>query len=174
MKSWHVEPGHASEPETLFLGGTPGALFRSDDGGATWEPVNGVIEHPTRERWKPGAGGLCCHSIQLDPSDPNRLYVAISAAGAFRTDDGGESWTPMNTSVAADFLSDARTPRSATACTSCSSTRRTRSGSGSRTTAASTAPTTAATPGSGSTATAYPRTSASRSLSTPPIRTSPT
>lgn len=102
--TWHVEPGLESEPETLWLGGDPGVLFRTDDGGATWSPVRGILEHPTRERWQPGAGGLCCHSIQLDPTDRNRLYVAISAAGAFRTEDGGETWTPINKEVAADFL----------------------------------------------------------------------
>ena len=75
-KSWHVEPGHADEPETLWLGGTPGALFRSGDGGSSWEPVQSLIEHPTREKWNPGAGGLCCHSIQIYPSDPQRLYIA--------------------------------------------------------------------------------------------------
>ena len=63
-----------------------------------------MLEHPTRERWEPGAGGMCCHSIQLDPSDPNRMYIAISAAGTFRTDDGGESWSPANKGVAADFF----------------------------------------------------------------------
>jgi photosystem II stability/assembly factor-like uncharacterized protein len=105
-KSWHVEPGHPDEPDTLFLGGTPGALFRSGDGGANWEPVKGVIEHSSREKWNPGAGGLCCHSIQVDPSDPQRLYIAISAAGAFRSDDGGETWEPKNKDVAADFFPD--------------------------------------------------------------------
>ena len=102
--AWHVEPGHESEPETLWLGGDPGVLFRTDDGGSSWEPVLGLLEHPTRERWQPGAGGMCCHSIQLDPTDPERLYVGISAAGTFRTDDGGETWTPANANVAADFL----------------------------------------------------------------------
>ena len=105
-KSWHVEPGHADEPETLWLGGTPGALFRSGDGGSTWEPVQSLIEHPTREQWNPGAGGLCCHSIQMDPSDPKRIYIAISAAGTFRSDDGGETWEPKNSGVAADFFPD--------------------------------------------------------------------
>ncbi len=105
-KTWHVEPGHETEPGTLWLGGTPGALFRSEDSGAAWEPVAGILEHPTRERWQPGAGGLCCHSIQLDPSDDKRLYVAISAAGSFRSDDGGETWIPINAGVAAEFLPD--------------------------------------------------------------------
>jgi photosystem II stability/assembly factor-like uncharacterized protein len=105
-KTWHVEPGHESQPETLWLGAAPGALFRSDDAGASWQPVRGILEHPTRERWMPGAGGMCCHSITLDRSDAQRLYVGISAAGAFRTDDGGETWTPVNKNVAADFMPD--------------------------------------------------------------------
>src|SRR5580765_1771743 len=69
--AWHVRPGH--EEGTLWLGGAPGQLFRSDDGGASFEPVAGLVEHPTRARWNPGAGGMCCHSIQLDPEDPERL-----------------------------------------------------------------------------------------------------
>jgi hypothetical protein len=105
-KAWHVEPGRADEPGRLWLGGAPGVLFRSDDGGRSWEPVRGVLEHPTRERWNPGAGGLCCHSIQLDHSDPSRMTIAISAAGAFRSTDGGETWTPINAGVAADFMPD--------------------------------------------------------------------
>jgi photosystem II stability/assembly factor-like uncharacterized protein len=98
--SWHVEPGADAE---LWLGADPGVLFRSDDGGATFEPVGGILEHPTRERWQPGAGGLCCHSVQLANG---RMYAAISAAGAFRTEDGGETWTPINQGVAADFFPD--------------------------------------------------------------------
>jgi len=105
-RTWHLEPGHESQPETLWLGGAPGVLFRSDDRGKTWEPVQGVVEHPTRGQWNPGAGGMCCHSIQLDPRDANRLYIGISAAGVFRTDDGGESWSPANKGTAADFMPD--------------------------------------------------------------------
>ncbi|MDQ4030489.1 MAG: exo-alpha-sialidase [Actinomycetota bacterium] len=101
---WHLEPGHASEPETLWLGGDPGCLLRSDDGGASWQANAAMLSHPTRDRWNPGAGGLCCHSITLDPSDPQRLWIGISAAGVFRTDDGGETWEPTNANVAADFL----------------------------------------------------------------------
>jgi photosystem II stability/assembly factor-like uncharacterized protein len=101
-----VEPGHTSEPDTLWLGATPGALFRSDDKGETWAPVLGLIQHETREHWQPGAGGMCCHSIQIHPDDPKQMYAAISAAGTFRTDDGGETWTPANKDVAADFMPD--------------------------------------------------------------------
>jgi hypothetical protein len=91
--AWHIEPGRPEEPDTLYLGADPGVIFRSSDGGETWEPNRGILEHPTRDRWIPGAGGICCHSIQLDPSDPLRMYVGITAAGTFRTDDGGEIWT---------------------------------------------------------------------------------
>lgn len=101
-KAWHVEPAG----DALYLGAAPGVLFRSGDGGVTWEPNRGLLEHPTRERWQPGAGGMCCHSIQVDPGDPRRMYVGISAAGVFRTDDGGETWTPINKDVAADFMPD--------------------------------------------------------------------
>src|ERR671934_68649 len=90
-KTWHVEPGREDEPGRLWLGAAPGVLFRTDDGGTTWEPVRSLLEDPTRERWQPGAGGMCTHSIQLDPSEPQRMYVGISAAGVFRSDDGGES-----------------------------------------------------------------------------------
>jgi photosystem II stability/assembly factor-like uncharacterized protein len=99
--AWHVEPGSPSEPSTLWLGGDPGVLFRSDDGGVTWEVNRGLLEHPTRENWQPGAGGMCCHSIQFADGT---MYVAISAAGSFRSEDGGESWTPINKDVAADFM----------------------------------------------------------------------
>src|SRR5262249_7346175 len=98
--TWHIEPGRDSE---LWLGGDPGVLFRSDDGGRTWQLNRALFEHPTRERWQPGAGGMCTHSIQLVGG---AIYVAISAAGAFRSDDGGESWTPINKSVAAEFMPD--------------------------------------------------------------------
>jgi photosystem II stability/assembly factor-like uncharacterized protein len=81
-------------------------LFRSDDSGKTWETVQSLVGHESRDKWNPGAGGMCCHSIQLDPDDPSRMYVAISAAGTFRTEDGGESWEPANSGVAADFFPD--------------------------------------------------------------------
>ena len=105
-KTWHVEPGRAGEDGRLWLGAAPGVLFRTDDGGERWEPVEGILRHETRDRWYPGAGGMCCHSVQLDPDDPERMYVGISAAGVFRTDDGGETWTPANKGTAADFLPD--------------------------------------------------------------------
>jgi photosystem II stability/assembly factor-like uncharacterized protein len=105
-KTWHVEPGRPGEDGVLWLGGAPGVLFRTDDSGKTWQVVDGVVRHPTREKWNPGAGGMCCHSIQLDPDDPERMYIAISAAGTFRSEDGGETWEPANQGVAADFFPD--------------------------------------------------------------------
>jgi predicted Rdx family selenoprotein len=98
--TWHIEPGRDSE---LWLGGDPGVLFRSGDGGRTWQLNQGLFEHPTRDRWQPGAGGMCTHSIQLVDG---AMYVAISAAGAFRSEDGGDSWTPINKHVAAEFMPD--------------------------------------------------------------------
>lgn len=105
-RTWHLQPGHARRPGELWLGAAPGALLRSADGGRTFQAVPGILDHPTRGRWQPGAGGMCCHSIQLHPADPNTLVIAISAAGAFRTDDGGETWRPINRNVLADFLPD--------------------------------------------------------------------
>ena len=105
-KTWHVEPGRESEPGRLWLGGAPGVLFQSDDSGETWNVNQALLEHPTRERWNPGAGGMCTHSIQLDPADPNRMYIGISAAGVFRSEDDAESWTPANKGTAADFMPD--------------------------------------------------------------------
>jgi photosystem II stability/assembly factor-like uncharacterized protein len=104
--AWHIEPGRPEEPETLYFGGDPGVLFRSDDGGESWQPNRGLLEHPTRDRWLPGAGGMTLHSIGLDPRDAQRMYVGITAAGVFRSDDGGDGWTACNRNVAADFLGE--------------------------------------------------------------------
>lgn len=108
--TWHVEPGHASQPSTLWLGGDPAVLLRSDNSGATWTANPGVLEHPTRERWSPGAGGLICHSIALDPGGARRLWIGISAAGVFRTEDGGETWIPANAGTEACFFPEDRFP----------------------------------------------------------------
>jgi photosystem II stability/assembly factor-like uncharacterized protein len=99
---WIVREG----ADALYAGVDPGALFRSRDNGQTWDEVPSLTDHPTREKWFPGAGGLMVHSICPDAIDPKRVFVGISAAGVFRTDDGGESWTPKNQGVRADFLPD--------------------------------------------------------------------
>ncbi len=100
---WHLEPGHPSQPETLFMGLDPYSLHRSDDLGASWEPVSGLNDHPTKEKWNPGNGGPCLHTIIVDPTRPNRLYAGISAAGLFRTDDGGKNWSLANQGVETPF-----------------------------------------------------------------------
>ena len=96
---WHVEPGHAKEKGVLYAGTAPAALFRSEDDGRTWAEVKGLSKHPTRKTWTPGAGGLCLHSIQIDPREPKRMFVGISSAGVFRTDDGGKNWKPVNQGI---------------------------------------------------------------------------
>lgn len=86
--------------EVLFAGVDEAGLFRSSNSGTTWEPVDGLNEHPTRPGWHPGFGGLALHKVLVDPTDPNRIWVGISAVGAFRSEDGGESWEPVNDGVA--------------------------------------------------------------------------
>lgn len=97
---WHIEPGRASEKGVLYAGTAPAALFRSEDDGKSWKEVRSLTQHPSRPHWTPGAGGMCLHSIQLDPRDPDRMYVAISSAGCFRTDDGAKSWRVINQGLA--------------------------------------------------------------------------
>ena len=92
LRVWHLEPS-PTEAETVYAGVEDAALFRSTDGGHNWQEVAGLRRHGTGPQWQPGAGGLCLHTILLDPADPRRMYVAISAAGTFRTTDGGETWT---------------------------------------------------------------------------------
>lgn len=96
---WHIQPGRPSEKGLLYAGVAPAALFMSEDDGNTWAEVKGLSKHPSRKNWTPGAGGLALHSIQLDPADPKRMYVGISSAGSFRTDNGGKSWKPINQGV---------------------------------------------------------------------------
>ena len=103
---WHIEPGHPSEPKTLYLGADPHLLFRSPDLGASWEPLDSINEHPARKDWAPGAGGACLHTILVDPRDPKRMYIGLSAVGTFRTENGGDSWVPTNRGVLAPFLPD--------------------------------------------------------------------
>jgi photosystem II stability/assembly factor-like uncharacterized protein len=99
---WHVQPGHADEPGVVWAGADPGALFRSGDWGQSWEQVSSLTLHPTRSKWNPGAGGMCLHSIQC--LGQGRIVVAISAAGTFRSLDGGATWEPFNQGVRADFM----------------------------------------------------------------------
>lgn len=103
---WHIEPGHADEPDTMFLGVDPHMLYRSDNRGDSWEPVDGLNDHPSKPKWAPGAGGPCIHTIFTDPTRPKRIYAGISAAGLFRSDDGGKSWNLKNKGVETPFLPD--------------------------------------------------------------------
>lgn len=101
---WHVEPGAASEPDTVYAGVEPAAIFRSTDRGETWEDIESLNYHPTRKEWQPGGGGLCMHSILVNPKNPKHLVVGASAVGAFETRNGGRTWTMENKGVRAEFL----------------------------------------------------------------------
>jgi photosystem II stability/assembly factor-like uncharacterized protein len=106
---WQIVPGHASQPGTWFAGVDDAALFVSRDDGETWTELTGLTAHPTRPRWMAGFGGLCLHSIVIDPADGRRMWVGISAVGVMRTEDGGETWTLCNKNLpnpAPDFIKD--------------------------------------------------------------------
>ena len=102
---WHLEPSH-SDPDTVFAGVEDAALFRSTDGGVSWHELAGLRGHGTGPKWQPGAGGMCLHTIIQDPKNPNRIYIAISAAGAFRTDDRGKTWRPINRGLRSQYIPD--------------------------------------------------------------------
>ena len=102
---WHLEPS-ADDPDTVYAGAEDAALFRTTDGGRTWHELSALRGHGTGAQWQPGAGGMCLHTIILDPQNRGRIYVAISAAGAFRTDDGGKSWKPINKGLPSLYIPD--------------------------------------------------------------------
>jgi hypothetical protein len=102
---WHLEPS-LTEPDTVYAGVEDAALFRSADGGRSWQELAGLRGHGTGPQWQPGAGGMCLHTILLDPKDPKRIFVAISAAGAFRSDDGGAAWKPINQGLRSQYIPD--------------------------------------------------------------------
>ncbi|MGZ4838229.1 MAG: WD40/YVTN/BNR-like repeat-containing protein [Terriglobales bacterium] len=102
---WHLEPS-LTDPNTVFAGIEDAALFRSTDGAQSWHELAGLRGHGTGPKWQPGAGGLCLHTILLDASNKNRMFVAISAAGAFRTDDGGKTWKPINQGLRSQYIPD--------------------------------------------------------------------
>jgi len=102
---WHLEPS-MTEPDTVYAGVEDAAIFRSTDGGQNWKELPGLRGHGTGPKWQPGAGGMCLHSIILDPSNPKRMWIAISAAGAFRTDDGGATWKPINRGLKSQYIPD--------------------------------------------------------------------
>ncbi len=102
---WHLEPSH-TDPDTVYAGVEDAAIFRTTDGGQSWNELKGLREHGSGSRWQPGAGGMCLHTILVDPQNPQRIFIAISAAGCFRTDDGGESWRPINRGLRSEFIPD--------------------------------------------------------------------
>lgn len=105
-QTWHIEPGHASQPDVVWAGVEPAALFKSEDRGETWAFVNSLEEHKSRPKWTPGFGGLGLHSIAIDAKDANFMQVGISAAGVFTTRDGGQSWEEDNTTIKGDERPD--------------------------------------------------------------------
>ncbi|HWY09148.1 MAG TPA: hypothetical protein VNY24_19960 [Candidatus Acidoferrales bacterium] len=102
---WHLEPSH-TDPNLVYAGVEDAAIFRSTDGGQNWNELSGLRGHGTGPQWQPGAGGMCLHTIILDKKNPNRIYIAISAAGAFRSDDAGKTWKPINQGLISQFIPD--------------------------------------------------------------------
>jgi photosystem II stability/assembly factor-like uncharacterized protein len=100
---WHVEPS-LHDPDTVYAGVEDAGFFRSTDGGQSWHEMPGLRRHGTGSSWQPGAGGLCLHTILIDPNNEKRMFIAISAAGAFRTDDGAESWRPINRGLHSQYI----------------------------------------------------------------------
>ncbi len=100
---WHIEPS-LTDADTVYAGVEDAGLFRSTDGGQNWQELAGLRGHGTGPRWQPGAGGMCLHTVILDPSNPKRIYIAISAAGAFRTDDAGKTWRPINKGLVSPYI----------------------------------------------------------------------
>ncbi|MEO6183582.1 MAG: exo-alpha-sialidase, partial [Verrucomicrobiota bacterium] len=98
---WHLEPS-LTDSDTVFAGAEDAALFKSTDGGKNWKELSG-LRHTKGQLWQPGAGGMCLHTILLDPKNPERIYIAISAAGAFRADDGGKTWKPINRGLKSQY-----------------------------------------------------------------------
>ncbi len=102
---WHLEPS-LDDPDTVYAGAEDAALFKTTDGAATWAELSSLRNHGSGASWQPGAGGMCLHTILIDPTDQNRMFIAISAAGAFRTDDGAKSWKPINRGLKSQYIPD--------------------------------------------------------------------
>jgi photosystem II stability/assembly factor-like uncharacterized protein len=102
---WHLEPS-SDDPDTVFAGAEDASLFKSTDGGLTWSELAGLRTHSSGPEWQPGAGGMCVHTVLVDPTDSKRMHVAISAAGVFRSDDGGGTWRPTNRGLRSEGVPD--------------------------------------------------------------------
>jgi photosystem II stability/assembly factor-like uncharacterized protein len=103
QRVWHLEPS-LTDPDTVYAGVEDAAIFKSTDSGRSWHELPGLRGHGTGPQWQPGAGGMCLHTLILDPSNPKRIWIAISAAGAFRTDDGGATWKPINRGLRSNYI----------------------------------------------------------------------
>jgi photosystem II stability/assembly factor-like uncharacterized protein len=95
-----------SDPDTVYAGVEDAAIFRTTDGGQKWQEISGLRKHGSGPNWTPGAGGMCLHTILIDPRNPDRIFIAISAAGAFRTDDGGKTWKAINQGLRSEYIPD--------------------------------------------------------------------
>ncbi|MEQ1757382.1 MAG: sialidase family protein [Vicinamibacterales bacterium] len=102
---WHLEPS-LTNPDIVYAGVEDAAMFKTTDGGKSWAELSGLRTHGTGSKWQPGAGGMCLHTIILDPHHPGRIYIAISAAGAFRSDDDGATWRPINRGLKSQYIPD--------------------------------------------------------------------
>jgi photosystem II stability/assembly factor-like uncharacterized protein len=102
---WHLEPS-LTDADTVLAGTEDAALFRSGDGGQSWQELSGLRTHKSGSAWQPGAGGMCLHTVLQDPANPARIFIAISAAGSFRTDDGGQTWRPINRGLRSEHIPD--------------------------------------------------------------------
>jgi photosystem II stability/assembly factor-like uncharacterized protein len=100
---WHLEPS-LTDADTVYAGVEDAAIFKTTDGGQNWNELAGLRGHESGPQWQPGAGGLCLHTIVQDPTNDKRIYIAISAAGAFRTDDGGDTWKPINKGLRSEMI----------------------------------------------------------------------
>jgi photosystem II stability/assembly factor-like uncharacterized protein len=100
---WHLEPS-LHDPDQIYAGVEDAALFRSDDGGKSWQELSGLRTHGSGPAWQPGAGGMCLHTILLDPTDPARIFIAISSAGTFRSEDSGKTWQPINRGLVSEQI----------------------------------------------------------------------
>ena len=102
---WHLEPS-LTDPDTVYAGVEDAALFKTTDGGKNWKELSGLRKHGSGPHWTPGAGGMGLHTILLDPKDPKRIFIAISAAGVFRSEDSGKSWKPVNRGLKSQYIPD--------------------------------------------------------------------
>src|SRR5258706_11576937 len=102
---WHLEPS-LTDADTVYAGIEDAAIFRSTDAGGSWHELPGLRGHGSGPKWQPGAGGMCLHTILLDPANPDRIFIPISAAGAFRSDDAGQTWKPINRGLNSQYIPD--------------------------------------------------------------------